>query len=336
MEKQDLYLVTGATGFVGNNLVKLLLAQNKRIRCIVRSIAKARSIFGEEAPIEYIEGSVTDPVTVKKAFGDHSDLIVLHVAGVVSISGKKHQRAMYETNIGGTVCLVDQACASGVKKFVYVSSVHAIAPPPKGVIVEDQTFDPNKVKGVYAKTKSIGSAYVLKAAKERDLDAVLLHPSGIIGPNDYGETYLTKLIIDYKRNRLPAGVKGGYNFVDVRDVAESVLAAAQYGVKGESYLVTGEYVTVKQLFEILYRQLHGKNIRLILPIWVAYVGLPFLKLYSMFRRAEPLYGAYALYTLQSNGNFTSAKAEATWGYHPRTVEQSISDSIEFLKEEGRL
>lgn len=334
-EEERLYVVTGATGFLGYNIVKLLLSQSKKVCCYARNEDKVRKAFGDT--VEYCVGDICDKDAFSKTLDRNGEKTVIHCAAMVSIGSSKFYPAMREINVGGTKNIVDCCVAANAKRLVHVSSVHAIPEPPKKQMTyETKNFDMNAVVGSYAKTKAEASAYVMDAVNNKGLDAVLVHPSGIVGPYDFGSTYLTKLIIDFNDGRIPAGVKGGYNFVDVRDVAQGTVSAAENGRKGETYLLTGNYADIKQILDNLSECLHKKRLKTVLPVWVARVGVPFLTLSARLAHTDPLYTKYSLYTLSSNGNFCNDKARAELGFAPRSIEESIKDSVEFLKSENRL
>ena len=137
-------------------------------------------------------------------------------------------------------------------KLVYVSSVHAIPEKPNNDLITEVTnFNPDDVYGLYAKTKAEAAKYVMDAIKNKNLNACIIHPSGIIGPNDFGNSHLTQLIKVVSNGKLFACVKGGYDFVDVRDVAKGVTNACKNGIKGECYILSNRYITIKELCDLI-------------------------------------------------------------------------------------
>jgi dihydroflavonol-4-reductase len=219
---------------------------------------------------------------------------------------------------------------------VYVSSVHAITEPKNNAMTYEITdFNPETVVGAYAKTKAQSSALVMAAVKE-GLNAVMVHPSGVIGPDDYSNSHLTQMIVDYNDGKIPAAVKGGYDFVDVRDVADGIIAAAEAGEPGSCWLLTNQYRTVRQILDELYKNVHKKKIKITLPMWLAQFSLPFLQAYFKIKKSRPLYTSYSLYTLRSNGYFSHERADRELGYKTRSFEDTMRDSCEFLKKSGVL
>jgi dihydroflavonol-4-reductase len=264
------------------------------------------------------------------AAGKDAEIVFIHTASVVHIGkNKKIIKEMYDTNINGTQNIINICIKYGVR-LLYVSSVHAITEPKcSSLTTEIKAFNPKKVVGKYAKTKAMASKLVMEAAT-KGLDAVLVHPSGITGPHDYSGTHMTQIIEDYSGGRIPAATSGGYDFVDVRDVADGVLAAIEKGKSGDCYILSNEYYSVKEMLDLLHELGVGKKVKFKLPILVARMGLPFLSIYFKLRRKRPLYTPYSLYTLRSNSNFSHAKATNELNYKPRTLEESLKDAIKFL------
>ena len=329
--KEVIYVVTGAGGFIGNNIVRALCAAGKKVRCYVRNAQRAAGSL-DGLDVEFIEGELADGESFKNALSGDFSFRVIHAAGIVSFK-RKDKKPMMKINYEGAKTIADVSLAAAVDKFVFISSVHAVKPAKKGTVTnETEVFDNHK--GIYSQTKSLATAYIYSLIGQ-GLPAVLLHPSGVIGPNDFGNGYLTKMIIDYTAGRLPAGVNGGYDFVDVRDVALAALSAADSDKTG-CYMITGRYVTVREIFVLLHKHLGGKNIKLMLPLTLAKIALPILQLYSMVRKSEPLYNSYALYTLSSNGLYSHEKAARDLGFSPRDISESIADTAAFLQRNNRI
>ena len=332
MEKT--YIVTGGTGFVGNNVVKALVSEGVAVRTLVRSKEKADMAL-KGLNVELFFGDVHDKDVITKLFDglENREVIFLHTASVVLIGGNNRQyKTMDEVNYNGVKNIIE-ACLSRKARLVYVSSVHAITEPPKNrMTMEIKHFNPRFVVGKYAKSKASASALVMDAIRNQGLDAVIVHPSGIIGPNDYSDTHLTQMIKDYMENRIPVAVNGGYDFVDVRDVASGILKAAEKGKRGDCFLLTNKYYSIMEMFTMLQEITGGKKIQSKFPMWLAYFLLPFLSAYFTILGKRPLYTAYSLYTLKSNGNFSHEKASRELGFSPRGLRESLVDTVAFIKE----
>ena len=328
-----LYLVTGAMGHLGSAVVRLLREKG----CAVRGLAvEAERALAEKADIDIVYGDIRDKDSVRPLFCDSKDqqLIVIHTAGIVSIASRFNQ-AVCDVNVRGTQNIVELCEEYGADKLVYVSSVHAIPEPAHGeLIVEVDRFDPALVRGLYAKTKAEATQIVLEAAK-RGLNASVVHPSGIIGPYDAGHGHLTQLILDYVDGRLSACVSGGYDFVDVRDVARCIVECAQKGGKGECYICSNQYLTVPRLMQYLHEITGLKKVRVVLPMFLAKLTAPLAEFYYKLHRQPPLFTSYSLYTLTSNSNFSHVKADRELGAERLPVRQTLEDTVNWLKTNGR-
>lgn len=329
------YLVTGAAGHLGFNVVKKLVESKKQVKAFVLPNDKNVENLPKEVDICY--GNVTSTEDVNKLFEhkNNEELIVIHCAGIVTIATKFDQLT-YDVNVIGTKNIVDACIKNEVKRLVYISSVHAIRElPNKEVISETKDFNSNGVIRLYAKTKAEATKYVLDNV-ENGLDAVVIHPSGIAGPYDYGHGHITQLITDFYKGGLTAGVKGGYDFVDVRDVADGIITAAIKGKKGECYILSNKFFEVRELIDTFAKVTNKKTIKTYLPLWFAKLTAPLAELYYKLLKQTPLYTKYSLYTLQSNSNFSHKKATKELNYNPRPFEETIKDTITFLKDINRI
>ncbi len=333
---KQIYIVTGANGFLGNNLVRALTQNpDNQVRALVSSLDRSDAL--QELNCEIFAGDVTRPDTLKNIFNVPADakVYVIHCAAVVYIKSKPNP-AVYQVNVLGTKHIVEKTLEIGAK-LVYVNSVHAIPEKPNGEVMTEITdFDPKKVEGEYAKSKAAAAAYVLDAVKNRGLDACIVHPSGIIGPYDFRISHLTQLIMDVADGRLKAGVKGGYDFVDVRDVVAGILSACANGKAGECYILSGHYITVAELFQMIAKATGQKPITTFLPLWLAKATAPLSEIYYSLKKQPPLYTKYSLYTLESNANFSHAKANRELGYSSRPPQETITDTVNWLKSAGKI
>lgn len=330
---ETLYLVTGAAGHLGRVIVQKLCAEQKKVRALV--LPTETHLFTQA--VEVCLGDVTKPETLPPFFAcePNQALVVIHCAGIVSTTSKYNQM-LYDVNVTGTKNIIASCLAHQVARLVYVSSVHAIAEKPRGeVIREVTTFSPNLVVGQYAKTKAQATADVLAATKE-GLNAVIVHPSGIVGPYDYGKGHLTTLVTEYYQGKLTAGIAGGYDFVDVRDVAQGILLACEKGRRGECYLLSNHFYTIKEVLTLLQQISGRQKIKTYLPLFILKTTAPLAEYYYKFRKQTPLYTPYSLYTLTSNANFSHEKATRELGYQTRRLELSLRDTIDWLKEQKRI
>ncbi len=321
-------VVTGATGHIGNVLVRELLSVGEQVRVMVPPMESIRSI--EKLDIEIVYGDLRDQESLRRCFLGAEK--VFHLAGVVYI-GSGRKKLLQEINVSGTQNVIEACLSAGVGRLIYTSSIHAFEEPPKGVpILESKEFDPDRVMGGYAKTKAAATRAVLDAVREHGLDAVIVHPTGVIGPYEFKLSNMGQLVFDFMRGRMKAYVDGGYDFVDVRDVARGMVLAAEKGVSGENYILSGEHITVKRLMELLEKETGIRAPRFKLPVWFARATGIFAELYYKMVKQQPLFTAYSVATLSSNSLTSHQKAAQQLGYTVRSVHESIRDSVQWFRE----
>ncbi|MGI6257261.1 MAG: SDR family NAD(P)-dependent oxidoreductase [Anaerovoracaceae bacterium] len=336
---KKLYIITGAFGHLGNTLVKMLLQKGERVRCLALPQENLSCVdIPASDNIRVITGDVLDKDSLHALFAlDDSpcEVIVIHAAGIVSIASKYVQKVV-DVNVTGTKNIIEMCLEHNVSKLIYISSVHAIPElPDRRTITEVDSFEPDLVEGLYAKTKAEATQLVLNS-KHRGLHAVVVHPSGIIGPGDYGHNHLNQMVIDYINGSLTSLVEGGFDFVDVRDVAQGILLAEEYGGPGQCYILSNRYFSVKELADLIHEVSGKRKISRILPRWFVKLVAPLAELYYKLLRRPPLFTGYSLYTLTSNSNFSHEKANRALGYTTRSMSETLRDTISFLKQHGRI
>jgi len=319
--------VTGATGHIGNVLVRKLLARGEDIRVVIPPFEDIKPLEGLK--VEIIEGDVRNVDSLIKAF--HGAEIVYHLAGIVTIvSG--NDDFLYQVNVEGTKNVVNACLKNNVKRLVYVSSVHALKEPPHGVVIDETCgYDAECTMGSYGRSKTLASLEVLKGI-DKSLDAVLVCPSGVIGPYDYKISQMGHLFINFMKGNLKASADGAYDFVDVRDVAEGLILACENGKRGESYILSGEQISVQELFFELEKITGTKAPSLKIPLWLVKGISKISPLYYKFTGKEPLFTSYSIDVINSNSKISYIKACNDLGYSPRPIKESIKDSVEWIKE----
>jgi dihydroflavonol-4-reductase len=274
---------------------------------------------------------VCDDASLERFFsGADGNTCVIHCAGIVSVASHPGDR-IYRVNVGGTSNILRHCEKAGVGKLVYVSSVHAIPEKPKGTeITEDAVFSPELVRGDYAKSKAMATSLVFEAAG-RGLNASVVFPSGIIGPGDVGTGSISHMLLSFIAGKLPLAVKGGYDFVDVRDVAAGILSCAEQGQPGHGYILSGQYASIRDILNAAKDALGLKQTVSFLPIGLAKLIAPLYEKRSL-RKKQPLYFTpYSIAVLDSNSQFSRAAAAAAFGYAPRSLQNSIRDMVLWLK-----
>lgn len=331
------YVVTGAAGHVGSTVIRQLAESDALVAGL---ILPGETPQVTAANLRYIEGDVRDAASLDHLFAaveddaaDPSDtphdIVVIHTAGIISIQAQLSP-ALHDVNVNGTAAVIAACRRHHARRLVYTSSVHALPEKPAPQVITEATqFDPAWVHGGYAKTKAEATQLVLDAAAD-SLDTVVVHPSGIIGPYDLGHNHMVQLIRNYVDKPVSACVAGGYDFVDVRDVAAGCLAAAERGKTGSCYLLTGSYCTIRHLLEMC-GAVCGMRPIFNVPLPLARAIAPAVEWVCARCGVRPLFTAYSLYTLATNANFSHDKASRELDWHPRSIEDSVTQTIAWLK-----
>lgn len=326
MEKK-LNVVTGGKGYVGFALVKELESRGEKIRLLLRT----DSPYFDGIDCEKFMGDVTNPEQLEQAF-EGADT-VYHVAGVVDITGTKDKQ-VWSVNYEGTKNVVAACKKCGVKTLIFCSSVDAI---PTGnvmsVIRETDTFDPDLLEGAYAKSKASATQYVLDSADD-SLKVCVVHPSCCIGPYDNNNTSSVGTMLDlYLKGLFPVTMDfGGYNFVDVRDVAKGMVAAAEKGGNGECYILSGYAHTLDEFIRTLAYVCDKKPPKFKLRKSMIMKILPEIEKVFDILKLPPLLNEYSVRKLCENCNFSYFKAKVELGYTPMTLEESLRDTVAWMKE----
>lgn len=332
---KNIYIITGANGFLGNNIVRLLEKNNENeIRALVLPKDKIDALKGLKC--EKFLGDVTKIETLKDIFNiDESvkekiNIYVIHCASIVYLDSKYNER-VYQVNVEGTKNIIKKTKEINAK-LIYVSSVHAIEEKLNHEVMdENASFDPDKIVGLYAKTKAETTRYVFNEVKNNNLNACVVFPSGLLGVNDFTNTNMTVLIKKILNEKVPLLTEGGYDFVDVRDVARGVINACTKGKKGEGYILSGEYVTIKKIADLVCEYGKAKPIKKVISINIVKNIACLFELYYRLRKTTPLFTRYSLYTLNANSNFTNAKAKKDLDYQTRNIKCTIKDLVNEIK-----
>jgi len=320
--------VTGAAGHIGSAICRELLNQGHQVKALVYKDTKAI----EGLPIEVVHGNVLDRASMKE-FISGCDRII-HAAGVIEL-GYKFNQKMHETNVEGTRNIFEIAKEMGVEKIVHFSSVHVFDQAPHDQPVDEtRRFVEGKKAVNYDLTKRAGHELALEyAAKGQNISIIC--PTAVIGPHDAKPSKTGVAVMDIYKGNIPASVKGGFDFVDVRDIAIGAISALDKGRSGEAYILGGEYRTIKQFGETILRA-RGSNKKLIeLPLFVARIGLPFVTAYSAITKRPPMYDKPYIDVLQDgNADTRYTKAIKDLDYKPRPFEDTIGDLVKWFKENG--
>ena len=321
-----MWLVTGATGHIGNVLVRKLIERGQKVRALILPDECRAPVQGLD--LEAVEGDVLNQDSLYKSM--HGVKGVFHLAGIISIMPGSNE-VVRQVNIQGTRNIVQVAKELKVGKFVYTSSIHAIQRVEEGVIDETLPYDAENPYGEYDRAKAEATLEVQRAA-QAGLKAVIACPTGVIGPYDFRGSLMGEVIHEAAVSKPTLYVDGAYDFVDVRDVADGLIAAADKGRRGESYILSGHKISVKYLLETV-REITGKRFfRMRVPFDLAKFAALFTPMYYSLARVTPRFTPYSLQVLRSNANISHAKATRELGYEPRPLYDSIRDAVRWFLE----
>lgn len=329
-------VVTGASGHVGGNLTRALLAEGRAVRALVHD--GARSLDG--LAIEKVAGDVLDPASLDRAFAGAE--VVFHLAARISITGDPDGRVR-AINEGGARNVAQAARRAGVRRLVHMSSIHALSPSPRDRAVDEERplYETDDALA-YERSKAAGERAVL-AAVEEGLDAVIVNPTAVIGPYDFAPSATGAALLDIYRGRMVALVDGGFDWVDARDVAAGAIAAEKSGRRGERYLLSGKWATVRELAASLARAgvpaPYGRvgparAPRLTSPMWLARAAAPFAELLSRATGRRALFTGEALKALSNWRHVSHEKAARELGYRPRPLDETLAATVAWFAEAG--
>lgn len=326
--------ITGGTGHIGNTLTRALLAQGRKPRLLVHKTH--RSI--EDLDVEQVHGDVRDPAALDQLL-DGVD-VVYHLAAHISIASRPDP--LVQLNIDGPRAVVDACLRHGiaqggtVKRLIHFSSVHALRIPPMGqAITEDAPPADQPHDLPYDRSKAEGEK-IVQAGVEKGLNAVICSPSGVMGPHDFQPSFMGDALIRIHDGTLPSLVDGAYDFVDVRDVVAGALAAETRGQVGKRYLLTGHFLSVPQIGQLVTEASGRPAPRLVTPIWLAEASVPFAELWAKITRTRPLYTKASLQILHSNCQFQRTNSERDLGFTARPPIETVRDALAWFHQAGML
>ncbi|MDD5659232.1 MAG: NAD-dependent epimerase/dehydratase family protein [Actinomycetota bacterium] len=322
-------VVTGANGYLGNVLVKELLKRNRRVRVLVRSTSNLDSL--KNLDVEKYTGDISDIDSLYKAFKGAD--AIYHLAGKISLMPGQNN-ILHNINYLGTKNVIQACKVCKINRLIYTSSIHSLKEPSGKKFIDEYTpYCTDNNKNAYDISKARASIDVLKAVKE-GLDAVIVNPTGVIGPYDYAVSALTKTFIDFAKKRLKFAIEGAYDFVDVRDVAIGHILAYEKGKSGSNYILSGERVTVARLMQILEKITGIKAPNHCLSISIGKFIGSIMPIYYWSTGTRPYFTRYSVEVLCSNSFISHEKTTKDLGYNPRSVTESIRDTIKWLKNMG--
>jgi dihydroflavonol-4-reductase len=321
--------VTGASGHIGANLTRLLLERKYSVR--VLEYNDSRAIEGLD--VERLKGSLNDQKSLETFCQDLD--VVFHLAARISIGANSFD-TLYKVNVEGTMNFVRACKNAGVKKIIYFSSIHALDHHPLDQPLDESRPLVSNSPQAYERTKSMSESWILEQ-KTDHFEVVALNPTAVVGPIDHKPSLMGELLLRMYQGKIPGLIPGGYNWVDVRDVAEAAVNAINKGKSGEHYILSGKWYSLKEYAETLQVVTGKRIIKVVLPFWLARIGVPFIKIGSLITKQQPLYTNESLDIIrEGNKNILNNRARKELGFNPRPLSDSLKDSFRWFKENNYL
>lgn len=322
-------LITGGSGHVGANLVRELSSRGYEVRCI--DFDNDHRAF-EGFNVELVKGNITDISTLDNTFKDVE--VVFHTAAVISLD-RKDKDLIRSVNVGGTENVCEMSLRHGVKKLIHFSSVDAfVREPLEDPLYENRSLvtDPNAVP--YDLSKADAQRIVLEYC-DKGLNASIIHPSGIFGPNDFKPSLFGQEFINIANGKRPYSINVGYDYVDVRDLCKTSVDCIDKGEIKQNYIVGGNYMDFVYMSEVMSEILNKKLIRSTLPFGFIYMSLPGSYISSLIKKTPRAITMDSIHTIKvQNKNIPSSLSKEKLNHNPRPVEETIQDTIEFFQKRG--
>jgi dihydroflavonol-4-reductase len=324
-------LVTGASGCVGSALVRKLIAAAHQVRVLLRPTSDLRNIEG--LPVEVVLGDLADKNSLERALEGCNALY--HAAADYRLWAR-HPQQLYQSNVAGTVNIMQAALKAGVERIVYTSSVATLGLHADGTPADENTpVTLNDMIGHYKRSKFLAEAEVKRMIDGQGLPAVIVNPSTPVGPRDIRPTPTGRMVLDAACGRTPAYVDTGLNLVHVDDVAQGHLLAFERGVVGERYILGGRNMTLKEILTEVARISGHKPPRVKLPhnlvLPIAYLSEAWAWLTN---GPEPRATVDGVRLSKKYMFFSIEKARRELGFNPRPVEEALKDAVEWFRANG--
>jgi dihydroflavonol-4-reductase len=319
--------VTGASGHIGANLVRMLIARGYEVVALVRQ----SSLGFDGLKVKTVRGDVMDVPSLCSAFYGVEQ--VYHLAAYISIQHGEWDK-LQEINIEGTRNVL-QACQSeAVSTLIHFSSIHALDQHPldQPVNEENPLVEDRQIHGSDYDYSKAEADRLVRQNDVSSLSTRIVYPTAVIGPNDFNQSLFGQAMQKMAKGRLPALVSGGFDWVDARDVAWAAIEAAENGTDGDLYLLSGHYHDMKHVAAVIANLTGVPAPRFSSPLWLARIFAPFMGLWARLRNEEPLYTQDSLAALSANKDMSHSRAASRLAYQPRPFQDSIRDALQFYTE----
>jgi dihydroflavonol-4-reductase len=318
-------LVTGASGFIGWHVARLLSARGYKVRALVRPTSQLR-----ELDVESVTGDLRDPASLASAVEGCG--LVFHVAADYRLWAPDPNE-LYRSNVDGTRNLLQAARKAGVERVVYTSTVGCIGIPKGSEGDENCAVALEDMCGTYKRSKFLAEKTALEFAMS-GFPVIAVNPTAPIGDHDFKPTPTGKIIVDFLKGAMPAFIDTGLNLVDVKDVAEGNLLACERGRPGERYILGCENVTLAQILQRLAK-ITGRSAPTVkLPYFVAYAAGVASTGWARITGKPPMAPLDAVRMAKKKMWVSIGKAKRDLGYTPGPVDVALERAVEWFQENG--
>jgi dihydroflavonol-4-reductase len=323
-------LVTGATGFVGSHVARLLVERGDSVRALVRRSSRVDNLA--RLDVEPVYGDLQDPESLAQAVKGCER--VFHVAADYRL-WSRDPRELYRSNVEGTLNLLRAAKGECVQRFVYTSTVGALGIPAGGRGTEETPVSLDDMAGHYKRSKFLAEEEAKRFAREESVPLVIVNPSTPVGENDIKPTPTGKIVVDFLNRKMPAYIQTGLNLIDVRDVAAGHLLAAEKGAIGERYILGNQDVTLQQILEILAEITGLRAPRVQMPFGVAYaVAQIDTMIFGTILRREPHIPLEGVKMARKHMYFDPSKAVRDLGLPQSPIQDALARAVEWFRAHG--
>lgn len=332
MAASDLVLVTGAAGFIGHHVVRLLRAEGRPVRALIRPGEDTQNLDAlADAGIERVEGDILDPAALARHMAGCG--VVYHLAALYR-TWVPDPRVLYDVNITGAANVLATAVALGVRRVVHTSSIAAIGLDPAGQPArEDAAYDLWPFAFDYVRSKYL--AHQVARAFAPALDVVLVCPGMPLGPGDIGPTPTGRTLVDTLNGKIRVSFDGGLNLVDVEDVARGHLLAEAHGRRGEAYLLTGHNLSILDMVGELRRVLGMRHGMLRIPAGVAAAFGGVLERWAdRVSHREPLITPGTVAYTRQRLYYDNHKAREELGFTVRPLDETLRRAVAWFVAHG--
>lgn len=318
--------VTGASGHIGNVVCRELIQRGYRAKALIHQ----NTLPLKGLDLTVASGDLLD-IDSMCSFVQGCDSVI-HLAALVSIDGA-HGGEVKKINVQGTATLIEAMRKTGVKRLLYVSSIHAHISPGAGGQMNETSPLSIEHGSAYDQSKAKAELLVTTIRKE-GFETTIINPTAVVGPYDFKPGFTGELILRLAHRKIPMLTPGGFDWVDVRDVAHAAVDVIDRKIWNNKFLLSGRWRTLRDFAEISCQAAGVSKIPGVVPFWLAYLGLPFVQSWNRLRGEPLLYTRESLRTIiESCPDVSSEKAVETLSWNPRQLEESIHDALNWFRQQ---